>query len=326
MPVTSVTSDPDALIVTLVGEYPVPVDRLWAAWADPRRLERFWGPPGWPATFTRHDMAVGGRSEYVMSGPDGERPAGYWVFEAIDPCRSIEVVDGFANEDGSANDEMPTMRMRMTFQATDDGSRMTVVTAFRDLATMEQLAAMGMVEGATAAFGQIDGVLADLAAFAADRVAEAQVLDDLHLRVSRIVRGSVEQVWQAHHDAELVRRWMLGPDGWTMPVCEVATSVGDTYRYEWESDDDASRFGFEGELVESTPPHRAVTTERPIGSDGAGTRNELTLTAVDDRHTLISLLIVFPTRELRDQTLATGMIDGVEASYARLERTLSAAV
>lgn len=326
MPVTSVTSDPDALTLTLVGEYPVPVERLWAAWADPRQLERFWGPPEWPATFTRHDMAVGGRSEYVMTGPDGERPAGYWVFEAIDPCRSIEVVDGFANEDGSANDEMPNMRMRMMFEATKEGSRMTVVTAFRDLATMEQLAAMGMVEGATAAFGQIDAVLADLAAFAADRVAEAQVLDDLHVRVSRIVRGSVERVWQAHHDAELVRRWMLGPDGWTMPVCEVATSVGKAYRYEWESDDGSSRFGIEGELVESEPPHRAVTTERPIGSDDTGTRNELTLTAVDDRHTLISLLIVFPTRELRDQTLATGMIDGVEASYARLERTLSTTV
>jgi uncharacterized protein YndB with AHSA1/START domain len=133
-------------------------------------------------------------------------------------------------------------------------------------------------------------------------------------------------VWQAHHDAELVRRWMLGPDGWTMPVCEVATSVGKAYRYEWESDDGSSRFGIEGELVESEPPHRAVTTERPIGSDDTGTRNELTLTAVDDRHTLISLLIVFPTRELRDQTLATGMIDGVEASYARLERTLSTTV
>ena len=69
MPVQSIAPDLDTLTLTAIGEYPVPVARLWEAWADPRQLERFWGPPGWPATFTRHDLAVGGRSEYHMTGP-----------------------------------------------------------------------------------------------------------------------------------------------------------------------------------------------------------------------------------------------------------------
>jgi uncharacterized protein YndB with AHSA1/START domain len=81
MPLVSVIPDAEALTMTVVGEYPVPVERLWAAWADPRKLERFWGPPTWPGTFTRHDMKVGGRSEYHMTGPNGESSKGYWIFD-----------------------------------------------------------------------------------------------------------------------------------------------------------------------------------------------------------------------------------------------------
>jgi uncharacterized protein YndB with AHSA1/START domain len=318
MPVTSVTSDPETLTMTLIGDYPVPVERLWEAFADPRQIERFWGPPGWPATFTRHDMVEGGRSAYTMTGPDGETAGGYWIFTSIDPGRGFEVIDGFVGDDGRPNEEMPSMNMRMEFTSTPDGSRYTTVTTFPDLASMEQLAEMGMIEGATMAMAQMDDVLADLASFAAGRAAASQLLDDTRVRISRIVRGSVEQVWRAHHDADLMRRWMLGPDGWTMPVCEVGVEPGDSYRFEWEAEDGTGRFGFEGEVVESTPPRRAVTTERMIGMDGPGVRNELTLTPVGES-TLVTVVVTYPNREMRDGVLATGMVDGMETSYARLE-------
>lgn len=322
MPITTVASDPEALTLTVVGEYPMPVDRLWEAWADPRQLERFWGPPGWPATFTRHDMAEGGRSEYVMTGPDGERSAGYWEFEAIDPGRAFDIVDGFAHDDGSPNEDMPRMRMRMRFESTDTGSRFTSVTLFPDLRAMEQILAMGMQEGVTAALGQMDDVLADLESFAAGRGTESQLLDDTTVRVTRLIRGTVDQVWRAHHDEALMQRWLLGPDGWTMPICRVAREVGDTYRYEWESDDGAHRFGFEGELVASARPRRSVTTERMIDTDGPSTVNEMTLTPVEGG-TLLAIVITYPSREVRDRILATGMTDGMETSYARLERELA---
>jgi len=126
-------------------------------------------------------------------------------------------------------------------------------------------------------------------------------------------------VWRAHHDPELLQRWLLGPDGWTMPVCEVATAVGESYRYEWQPvDGGEGGFGFEGELLESAPPYRSVTTERMIGMPGEGTVNELTLTPVAGG-TLLSLVITFPNAEIRDAILATGMTDGMETSYARLE-------
>jgi uncharacterized protein YndB with AHSA1/START domain len=175
------------------------------------------------------------------------------------------------------------------------------------------------------ALGQMDDVMADLASFAAGRATDAQILNDTRVRITRVIRGTVDQVWRAHHDPELLKVWLLGPDGWTMPVCEVASAVGDAYRYEWEAVDGSQRFGFEGELLESEPPHRSVTTERMIGMEGPGAVNEMTLTAVEGG-ALMTLLIAYPSTEVRDMVLGTGMTDGMERSYARLESDVLAAV
>jgi uncharacterized protein YndB with AHSA1/START domain len=94
--------------------------------------------------------------------------------------------------------------------------------------------------------------------------------------------------------------------------------VGESYRYEWERQDGGDRFGFTGELLEALPPHRAVTTERMIGVEGPGVVNELTLTPVADG-TLVALVTTFPDVQTRDQVLGTGMVGGMETSYARLE-------
>jgi uncharacterized protein YndB with AHSA1/START domain len=160
MPITSVTSDADALTLTVVGDYPVPVERLWEAWADPRQLEKFWGPETWPATFTRHEMAVGGRSQYHMTGPDGQTSHGWWRFVEVQPGKSFEIEDGFADEHGSPNDAMPTMRIAFTFEPTPTGSRFTSVTHFESIDDMERLVEMGMIEGLRSALGQLDAVLA----------------------------------------------------------------------------------------------------------------------------------------------------------------------
>ncbi|WP_413450420.1 SRPBCC family protein [Georgenia phoenicis] len=318
MPVTTVEKDLDALTMTVVADFPVPVHRLWDAYVDPRQIEKFWGPPGWPATFARHDVAVGGRSDYWMTGPDGERSYGYWEFLAVDPGRSFEVRDGFAEPDGTPTAGLPATRMVFTFEEAGAGSRLTTQTSFASLDELEKLLSMGMEEGMTAAMSQVDAVVADLASFAADLPAAAQLLDDTRVRVSRLIRGPVQTVWDAHHDPALLRRWMLGPDGWTMPVCEVPSAVGDTFRNEWEEEGGGGRFGFTGELLESAPPYREVTTERMIGTEGPSTVNELTLTPVDGG-TLLTLVITYPDAATRDEILGTGMVDGMETSYARLE-------
>jgi uncharacterized protein YndB with AHSA1/START domain len=323
MPITELVSNAADLTMKIVAEYPVSVERLWEAYADPRQLERFWGPEQWPATFTRHDMAVGGQSHYVMTGPDGAQSRGWFRFLKVEQYKLIEVEDGFADESGAVNEAMPSMRMSFHFSKTAKGSRFESVTTFPSLEAMEELVKMGMVEGTKSAMGQIDAVLADLRTFSRELPVNAQLLSDTQVRISRVINGSAKQVWRAHHEAALMQRWLLGPDGWTMPVCEIATKVGERYRYEWESNDKSQRFGFEGELLESAAPYRAVTSEMMIGTPGPSTRNEMTLTEVPGG-TLLSLLITYPSKELRDMILGTGMTDGMETSYARLEREVLA--
>ena len=156
MPLTSVTKDATKLTLTVVGDYPVPQQRLWDAFADPRQLERFWGPPFAPATFTRHDMKVGGRAEYFLTLPDGKKWSGSWKFTVVNPISSFEAHDG---EDNAEDENMPSS-MKFTFEATPTGSRMTCVTQFPSIEAMEQVA-MGMEEGLRAAMPQLDAVLAE---------------------------------------------------------------------------------------------------------------------------------------------------------------------
>lgn len=316
MPVTSVTHDPASLTMTVVADFAAPVERVWDAYVDPRQLERFWGPPTWPAQFTRHDATVGGLSAYFMTGPDGTRSHGWWEWLAVERHRSFEILEGFSHADGSRDDAMPVCRMTFEFSATGTGTTLTTTTHFATIEDLTKLLGMGMAEGVGQAMEQMEAVLADLRTFAAELPISTQILSDTQVRISRVIRGSAEAVWRAHHEPALLQRWLLGPDGWTMPVCEVATSVGESYRYEWEKGSD--RFGFEGELLEAAAPYRSVTTERMIGLDAPGTTNELTLTPVEGG-TLLSLVITYPDAQVRDTVLATGMTTGMETSYQRLE-------
>ena len=162
MPITSVSKDAATLSLTVVADFPVPQQRLWDAYADPRQLERFWGPPTWPSTFTRHDFKVGGRAEYFMTGPNGEKWSGSWRFTAVNPISSFEAYDG----DDNAYDPNGPAAMTFTFETTRTGSRMICVTRFLSVEAMEQTAS-GMEEGFRAAMPQLDAVLAEPSASAA---------------------------------------------------------------------------------------------------------------------------------------------------------------
>lgn len=163
MPVTEVRKDPSALTLTVVAELAAPVERAWQLLADPRQLERWWGPPTYPATVTEHDLTPGGSVVYYMTGPEGDQHYGWWRVRAVDPPHALEVDDGFGDADGNPNPDMPSMKIRFRLETTAEGSRMTTVTTFPSREAMEQLMAMGMEEGIRAAAGQIDGILAEAA-------------------------------------------------------------------------------------------------------------------------------------------------------------------
>jgi uncharacterized protein YndB with AHSA1/START domain len=162
MTVTAVRKDPNALTMTVDAEFDAPPDRVWQLWADPRQLERWWGPPTYPATVDSHDLRPGGRVAYHMTGPEGDQPKGYWdILEADAPHRLV-VRDGFANDDGTPNDDLPRNEVRVTIEEVGGGrTRMSIESIFPSREAMEQLLAMGMEQGLTQAVGQIDAILAE---------------------------------------------------------------------------------------------------------------------------------------------------------------------
>lgn len=174
------------------------------------------------------------------------------------------------------------------------------------------------------AMNQLDRVLEGLRAYAQGKGTQTEILDDQHVRITRLIEGPIDLVWRAHQEPDLMKQWLLGPEGWRMSVCEMDPTVGGTYRYEWEplEGTEGEAFGFDGETLVIDAPHRAVTTEHMTGTDYPSTLNDLTLYE-EDGATLITLVIEYPDAQTRDIVLATGMTDGMEASYARLEGVLS---
>jgi uncharacterized protein YndB with AHSA1/START domain len=327
MPVTSVTTDPEALTMTLVGEFPVPVERLWAAFADPRQLERFWGPPGYPATFDTYDLRPGGSSHYWMTSPEGQRFYGRWDFVEVDAPHRMVVNESFADEKGEIDTSVPTGVMTLNFESTGSGSRFTAVSASPTAEALEQVLAMGQVEGMKQAFSQLDLVLADLREYAKGAGTQTEVLDDTHVRITRVFEAPRHLLWRAHTEPELMKRWLLGPDGWEMTVCENDLVVGGSYRNAWApvGDTAGEPFGFEGENLVIEPERRMVTTERMTGAPFPANINDLSFDE-DDGATLMTLLITYPDMAQRDMILATGMTEGMESSYQRLEREILATV
>jgi uncharacterized protein YndB with AHSA1/START domain len=148
--------------MTITAEFDAPVERAWKLWDDPRQLERWWGPPTYPATFVEHDLRPGGTVTYFMTGPEGDTSRGWWRIISADPPRSLVFEDGFAGEDGKPNPDMPVVTGSVQLDGIPGGrTRMTLSSKFPSLEAMEQLVSMGMEEGIRLAIGQIDAILAE---------------------------------------------------------------------------------------------------------------------------------------------------------------------
>ena len=162
MTVTAVRKNPHAKTMTIEAEFDATPERVWQLWSDPRQLERWWGPPTYPATVDSHDLRPGGRVAYHMTGPEGDQPRGYWDIVRVDPPRSLVFRDGFANDDGTPNRDLPGTEAHVTIHEVGDGrTRMSIESVFPSVEAMEQVLAMGMEEGLTSAVAQIDAILAE---------------------------------------------------------------------------------------------------------------------------------------------------------------------
>ena len=159
MTVISGAKDVTDLTLVFVAQFDATPERVWELWENPRQLEKWWGPPTYPATFVRHDIVVGGESRYYMTGPAGDKSRGWWRIEALDKGKRLEFANGLAGDDGEPMVGIEPMAASATFEAHDGGTRMTVVSRFVDIVQMEKLIDMGMEEGMAQALGQIDALL-----------------------------------------------------------------------------------------------------------------------------------------------------------------------
>jgi len=141
---------------------------------------------------------------------------------------------------------------------------------------------------------------------------------DTHIVATRRSAASPEAVYRAHIEPELIQRWLLGPDGWTMPVCICDARPGGEIRYEW-SDGHGRGFHLTGEFIELTPFSRIVHVERMHVPDATPDNLVETTFAPDGSGTLMTMRMTLPDAATRAAMLATGMQHGMEASYVRLE-------
>lgn len=161
MPVTDVQHDLDALTLTITADFAAPVERVWEVYADPRQLERVWGPPGYPATFVDHELAPGGRMTYFMTSPEGEKYYSYWDVTDVHRPSGFDFRDGFAlDETFAPNPELPEAANSYSFTATDSGTRATYVGTYASAEDLQKVLDMGAVEGSSLAINQIDDLLA----------------------------------------------------------------------------------------------------------------------------------------------------------------------
>jgi uncharacterized protein YndB with AHSA1/START domain len=161
MTVVSVEKDLERLSLTLVAEFDAAVERVWQLWADPRQLERWWGPPAHPATVEQHDLTLGGEVAYFMTGPDGETTRGWWRVTAVDPPRSLQFTDGFANADGTPNADTPTTAVQVRLTDHDGGTRMELRFLFESPEHMENLERWGAFDVFPQSVAQMDALLSD---------------------------------------------------------------------------------------------------------------------------------------------------------------------
>ncbi|WP_375002113.1 SRPBCC domain-containing protein [Aeromicrobium sp. CTD01-1L150] len=160
MPVTNVHKDIENRTLTVTAEFAASPERVWELYADPRQLEKVWGPPSHPATFVQHELAVGATTKYYMTSPEGEKFGGWWEVTAVDEPHSFDFRDGFADADLNPVDSMPVSENVYQLEAGGPGTIATYTAVYATSEALQQVLDMGMEEGLTQAINQVDALLA----------------------------------------------------------------------------------------------------------------------------------------------------------------------
>jgi uncharacterized protein YndB with AHSA1/START domain len=291
-----------------------PRELVWKAWTDPNHITQWWGPNGFSTTTKEFDLRAGGTWRFTMHGPDGRDYPNRIVYTEVSKPERISYKH--AGEDEYADIQFEAC---VTFEA--EGSK-TKVTLHSLFATKEELDFVvkehGALEGAQQTLERLDAFVGRTFVSPMHNV-RISLPSDVEARMKRTLSAPRELVFDAWTQPRHITKWMLGPDGWTMPICEVDLRPGGTWRFVWRRED-GTEMPMHGVYREIRRPERLVNTEH-WGEPWPETINTLLLTDKNGE-TEISLTILYPSKAARDAAIQTGMKDGAEMSFDRLEMLL----
>lgn len=152
----------DNNVLTVIREFDASIDLVWRAWTEADLLDQWWAPKPWRSRTKRMDFKAGGHRLYAMVGPQGEEHWGITVYRQIVPQDSFSGEDAFCNEEGIVNESLPVATFKNRFSGDVEKTTITVTTEYASEEQLEQVIKMGMKEGLSMAFENLDQLLKDL--------------------------------------------------------------------------------------------------------------------------------------------------------------------
>jgi uncharacterized protein YndB with AHSA1/START domain len=307
--------------IVVFRTYAVPRDLVWRAWTDPQSITHWWGPIGFSTTTHHMDMRPGGTWRFTMHGPDGRDYENQIVYDEVVPHSRLTY-----HHAGVGRDESVHFHSTVTFDEVREGTRLTVRMVFPSTEARDQCERdYGAVEGGLQTVTRLGDHLDKH--IDAPRHGMAFALPaDRRIVLCRRFDAPAELVFDSLTRPECVPRWLIGPPGWSMPVCEIDLRPGGRMHYLWRGDK-GEQMEMHGAFVEIDPPRRIVHTERFTSGcpEQAGEQHvTTTLSAIPGQPggTTLTITIAYGDAHARDAMLAVGFEAGVAASYRRLAEVL----
>lgn len=307
------------IVITRI--FNAPRELVFKVWTDPKHVAQWWGPKGFTTKVTELDLRPGGRWRYVMIGPDGKEYPAKGVFSEVVPLERIVTSDEFDQGfEKVINAELPQgIVMTAIFEDLAGKTKLTLQIIHESAEDRRKHEEMGVIAGWTSSFDCLDEHLAQVEHQSASLT--LTLPSDREIVMTRVFDAPRRLIWEAWTNPEHVPHWMLGPDVWTMPVCEIDLCPGGMWHFVWRQSD-GTEMEMHGVYQEIVPYERLVNTES-WGGDWPDTLNTLLLSEQDGRTTMTSIML-YPSKEARDAALKTGMQDGASKSFDRLVEYLQA--
>jgi uncharacterized protein YndB with AHSA1/START domain len=291
--------------------FDAPRELVWRAWTDPEQIVKWWGPTGFTTTTDSMDVRAGGAWRFVMHGPDGrDYPNRIEFDEVVEPERLVY-----------RHVESVHFQTFVTFEARSDQTKVSMRMVFESRAERDRvIREYGAFEGGMETIGCLAEHLAAVTGRPALLLTVASP-NEREIVMRRYFDAPRARVFDALTTPTLVKRWLLGPPGWTMPECEIDLRVGGAYRYVWRNDA-GDEMGLGGVYKELSRPDRLVHTERFDEAWYPG-ESVISTTLVElEGVTQLTVTQVLESQAARDAILASGMESGLGVSYDRLAETL----